>query len=372
MTSKRQSGGGPSSGGLSGSRRPVATTAAATALILAGCSAGGGGPAPTDQPDSDRATGPVHVVTHDSFALSDELLEAFQAETGHELQFSAPGDGGALVNQLVLTKDSPLGDVVFGVDNSFASRGIVEGVFAEYVSPALPGAAEQYLIDNGHDLTPIDMGDVCLNIDTAWYADEGLDQPQILADLTEPQYADQVVVTNPATSSPGLAFLLATVAEFGEEWTEYWQDLVDNGLLVVDSWSTAYSEEFSGSVGEGPRPIALSYSTSPAFEVGPDGEAPATEAMLSTCFRQVEYAGVLEGAQNPEGAQAFIDFLLTEAVQADIPDQMFMYPVNDDLELPEEWVRWAPLADEPRNLDPAEIDANRQDWIETWTDIVIG
>lgn len=353
--------------------RRAVIIAGTAALILAGCSTGGGGAAPpAGEPEQDAAPGPVQVVTHDSFALSEELLEAFQAETGHELQFSAPGDGGALVNQLVLTQDSPLGDVVFGVDNSFASRGIAEGVFAEYASPELPAGAEQYLIDGGHDLSPIDLGDVCLNIDTAWYAEEGLDQPQTLADLTEPEYADHVVVTNPATSSPGLAFLLATVAEFGEGWTDYWQDLVENGLLVVDSWSTAYSEEFSGSVGEGPRPIALSYSTSPAFEVGPDGEDPATEAMLSTCFRQVEYAGVLQGAQNPEGAQAFIDFLLTDAVQADIPDQMFMYPVNDELDLPEEWTRWAPLADEPRNLDPAEIDANRQDWIETWTDIVIG
>lgn len=368
MTSTRLSG-----ARLRHSGRTVIITAAATGLVLAGCSAGSSGSAPPDSaPEAEHTAGPVHVVTHDSFALSEELLEAFQAETGHELQFSAPGDGGALVNQLVLTQDSPLGDVVFGVDNSYASRGISEGVFAEYASPDLPSAAEQYLIDGGHDLTPIDMGDVCLNIDTAWYAQEGLDQPQTLADLTEPEYADQVVVTNPAVSSPGLAFLLATVAEFGEDWTDYWQDLVDNGLLVVDSWSTAYSEEFSGSVGEGPRPIALSYSTSPAFEVGPDGEAPATEAMLSTCFRQVEYAGVLEGAQNPEGAQAFIDFLLTDAVQADIPDQMFMYPVNDDLDLPEEWTQWAPLADEPRNLDPSQIDANRQDWIETWTDIVIG
>lgn len=213
---------------------------------------------------------------------------------------------------------------------------------------------------------------MCLNIDTAWYQEQDITAPQDLADLTEEAYADHLVVTNPATSSPGLAFLLATIAEFGEDWTDYWQDLSDNGLLVVDSWSTAYSEEFSGSVGQGPRPIALSYSTSPAFEVGPEGEEPETESMLDTCFRQVEYAGVISGAQNPEGAQAFIDFLLSDEVQADIPDQMFMYPVNDELDLPEEWTRWAPLADEPRNLEPAEIDEGRQEWIDTWTDIVIG
>lgn len=348
----------------------------ATALVLAGCSVSGQQDQ-TDPPDEaapqqETTAGPVQVVTHDSFALSDELLEAFESDTGHTLQFSAPGDGGALVNQLILTKDAPLGDVAYGIDNSFASRGLDEEIFDPHTSPELPPSAEQYLIHGEHALTPIDVGDVCLNVDTGYYDEQGLAPPQTLTDLTETDYADHLVVTNPATSSPGLAFLVATVAEFGEDWTTYWQDLVDNGLLVVDSWSTAYSEEFSGSVGEGPRPVALSYSTSPAFEIGPEGQDPTTTAMLTSCFRQVEYAGVLAGAQNPEGAQAFIDFLLSDEVQADIPDQMFMYPVNHELELPQEWTRWAPLADEPLNVDPEEIDEHRQEWIETWTDTVIG
>lgn len=369
-------------------RRParIGHLAAGTALALAvaGCTMGAGNDdagTPTDDAadttgaEEGEATGgggTVRVVTHDSFHVSEDLISQFESDSGYMLSFSAPGDGGALVNQLILTKDAPLGDVAYGIDNSFASRGINEDVFSAYTSVALPPAAEDYLIDGGNALTPIDVGDVCLNVDVDWYAEAGIAEPSTLADLTGPAYADQVVVTNPATSSPGLAFLLATVAEFGDDWTQYWQDLVDNGLLVVDSWSTAYSEEFSGSVGQGPRPVALSYSTSPAFEVGPDGEDPTTTAMLTSCFRQVEYAGVLAGAENPEGAEAFIDFLLSDAVQADIPDQMYMYPVNHDLELPREWTQWAPLADEPLTVDPAEIDENRQDWIQAWTDVVIG
>lgn len=348
---------------------------AAGGLAVAGCSlgAGNGSDDATDPgPDGDEpAPTTVRVVTHDSFNVSEGLIETFEAESGYTLELSAPGDAGSLVNQLILTKDSPLGDAAYGVDNSFASRAIGEDVFADYTSPALPVAAEEYLVGGGDSLTPVDVGDVCLNIDTEWFDDNDVPAPQSLADLIDPDYADLLVVTHPANSSPGLAFLLATIGEFGDDWTQYWADLRDNGLLVVDSWSSAYSEEFSGSVGQGPRPIALSYSTSPAFEVDEDGRAP-TEALLSSCFRQVEYAGVLAGADNPDGAQSFIDFLLSDEVQADIPGEMFMYPVNPDIELPQEWVQWAPLADEPIEVDPLEIDANREEWIQTWSETVIG
>lgn len=346
-------------------------------LAVGGCSLGAGNgsdddtdPGPGTEGETPAPT-TVRVVTHDSFAVSEDLIEAFEADTGFTLELSAPGDAGSLVNQLILTKDSPLGDVAYGVDNTFASRAIGEDVFAGYTSEALPPAAEDYLVDGGDALTPIDLGDVCLNVDTEWFADSDVPAPESLTDLTDPAYQDLLVVTHPANSSPGLAFLVATIGEFGQDWVQYWSDLTDNGLLVVDSWSSAYSEEFSGSVGEGPRPIALSYSTSPAFEVGEDGQAP-TEALLTSCFRQVEYAGVLAGAENPAGAQAFIDFLLSDEVQADIPGQMYMYPVNPDIDLPAEWVQWAPLADEPIEVDPLEIDANREEWIQTWAETVIG
>ncbi|HLS12901.1 MAG TPA: thiamine ABC transporter substrate-binding protein [Beutenbergiaceae bacterium] len=352
-------------------RLPAAAALTTAALALAGCSLGAGPSDDATDPGPDPAPQVVQVVTHDSFAVSEDLIADFEAETGYTVELSAPGDGGSLVNQLILTRDAPLGDVAYGVDNTFASRALEEDVFAAYDSPELPASAEEYRIDDGADLMPIDVGDVCLNIDTEWFQDNDLDQPETLADLTEPAYADLMVVTHPANSSPGLAFLAATVGEFGSDWEQYWADLNDNGLLVVDSWSTAYSEEFSGSVGEGPRPIALSYSTSPAFEIDDDGQV-STEAMMQSCLRQVEYAGVLAGAENTDGGQAFIDFLLSDEVQADIPDQMFMYPVNDEIDLPTEWVQWAPLADDPIEVDPGEIDTNREEWIQTWSEIVVG
>src|SRR5699024_825428 len=288
----------------------------------------------------EQAAQVVRVVTHDSFAISDDLLNQFEHDTGYTLEFSAPGDAGALVNQLVLTKDSPLGDVVYGVDNTCAGRAIAEDVFEPYTSPELPESAEQYRAKAEGTLTPIDVGDVCLNVDHQYFAKNDLPEPQNLEDLLDPQYQDMTVVTNPATSSPGLAFMMATVAAFGQDgWLDYWKKLSDNGLKIEPSWSDAYSVDFSGSTGNGNRPIVLSYSTSPAFEVTEEHSEAPTGALLNTCFRQVEYAGVLAGADNPEGARAFIDFLLSDAVQADIPQQMFMYPVSDQVELPEAWTK---------------------------------
>jgi thiamine transport system substrate-binding protein len=359
----------------SGRPVPSAALAALGALALTSCSLAGtsGDDDAGTSSGTDGAGGTVTLVTHDSFGLPPELLEEFEAESGLTLEVVQPGDGGTLLNQLVLTQGSPLGDAVYGIDNSFASRAIDEGVLDPYVSPALPEGAEQYLVDDAGHLTPIDVGDVCINVDHTWFAERGLAEPVTLEDLTDPAYADLLVVPNPATSSPGLAFLLATVGAFGEDgWTDYWAELRDNGVAVVEGWSDAYSVDFSGSSGQGPRPLVVSYASSPPAEVPEGADEAPTGALLETCFRQVEYAGVLAGAQNPEGAQQLVDFLLGEEVQAAIPDSMYMDPVDPSVPLPEAWERFGPLAEDPFTVAPEEIDAHRDEWIRTWTDTVIG
>ncbi|GMA32692.1 thiamine ABC transporter substrate-binding protein [Litorihabitans aurantiacus] len=359
---------------------PIAVATAIT-LALAGCSLGGG-PTPSSSPTSpggtesdgggSAATSSITLVTHDSFALSEDVLAAFTDETGIAVTQVAPGDAGALVNQLVLTKASPLGDVVYGIDNTFASRAVDEGVLAPYTSPDLPASAEPYLL--GDALTPVDLSDVCLNVDLDWFEENGQEPPATFEDLLLPENAGLTVVTNPATSSPGLAFLLATISSYGSDgedgWVGYWEALRDNDVLVVDGWSDAYYVDFSGADGEGDRPVVLSYASSPPATIGDDGE-PTTAALLDTCFRQVEYAGVLEGAANPEGAQAFVDFLLSGAVQEDVPGQMYVYPIDDAAALPAEWADFAPLATAPHEIPAADIAANRADWIDTWTATVL-
>ncbi|NKY38446.1 thiamine ABC transporter substrate-binding protein [Cellulomonas septica] len=351
---------------------PVLALAAGTVLALAGCSAiGGGDPSPAA---SGGGGGTVTLVTHDSFGLSDGLLESFEEESGLTVEVVQPGDAGALVNQLVLTKDAPLGDLVFGVDNTFASRAIDEGVVEPYTSSA-PAAedAARYAVDGSDALTAVDFGDVCLNVDHAWFTEHGVAEPASLDDLTKPEYQDLLVVPSAVTSSPGLAFLLATVGAKGEDgWQDYWTALVANGLKVSEGWSDAYYTDFSGGGGDGPRPVVLSYASSPPFTVPDGADEPTTGALLDTCFRQVEYAGVLANAENPEGAQQLLDFLLSDEVQADIPGSMYMYPVSTAVDLPEEWARWAPLADTPFEVAPADVDAHREEWLAAWSEIVAG
>lgn len=348
----------------------AAAVAALGACSLVGQDDGGDG----DGADGDDAAatdggGTVVLVTHDSFALPDDLVAAFEAETGYTLETRAPGDGGALVNQLILTKDAPLGDAVFGIDTSFATRAIDEGVLEPYTPE---GAVADYAVDDAGSLTAVDMGDVCINVDHEWFAQAGIPEPTTLQDLTDPAYRDLLVVTNPATSSPGLAFVLATVGAFGEDgWLDYWAALRDNGLKVASGWSDAYYVDFSGPSSEGDRPLVLSYASSPPYEVADGATEPPTGALLDTCFRQVEYAGVLAGAANPEGARAVVDWLLSPQVQAAIPENMYMYPVTD-VELPETWAQFAPLAAEPFHVEPDVISQNRDTWIEQWTDAVVG
>ncbi|WP_418275675.1 thiamine ABC transporter substrate-binding protein [Isoptericola jiangsuensis] len=362
--------------------RTPRTTAAALGVVallplLAACGGDDAGEQPGGSPSSDGAagelSGTVTLVTHDSFALSDGLLASFEESSGLTVEHVAVGDAGTLVNQLVLTADSPLGDVVFGIDNTFASRAVGAGVFEAYQPEDLDPAAGALAGDGLEALTPIDQGDVCVNVDTAWFEQQDVEAPTTFEDLLDPAYQDLTVVPNPATSSPGFAMLLATIDALGEDgWEQYWSALADNGLKVTEGWSDAYYADFSGAGEGGERPIVLSYATSPAFTVTEDGSESTTAALLDTCFRQVEYAGVLAGTDNPDGARALVDFLASADVQADVPGSMYMYPADPQTALPAEWEQFAPLAAEPFDVAPAEIDAHRDEWIQRWTATVIG
>ena len=282
-----------------------------------------------------EAGGPVVLVTHDSFSLPKKLIKQFEADTGYELELRSNGDAGSMTSQLVLNVDNPLGDVAFGVDNTFAGRALEADVFAPYRGE-WPAGVEDFALpgDDEGVLTPVDNGDVCVNVDTAWFDAEGLEPPQTLEDLTDPAYEGLFVTSGATTSSPGFAFLLATIAAYGEDWPSYWEDLLDNGAKVVPGWEDAYFVDFTAG-GGGARPIVLSYDSSPAFTTTDDGSETTTAALLDTCFEQVEYVGVLAGAENPAGAQAVVDWMLTPDVQAALPDSMYVFPVADGVELPE-------------------------------------
>jgi thiamine transport system substrate-binding protein len=323
----------------------------------------------------------VVVLTHDSFAISEAVLQSFEEFSGITVEILRSGDAGQMVNQAILSKSHPLGDVLYGVDNTFLSRALDAEIFASYQSPRLESVQDEFIPDDTYRVTPVDYGDVCLNYDLAYFDEYELPLPQSLSDLTVSDYAGLLVVENAATSSPGLAFLLATIAEFGVEgdysYLDYWQALAENDVLVVAGWSDAYYGEFTvGSRGDGDRPLVVSYASSPPAEViygdNPDAGA-VTGAIVADnmCFRQIEYAGVLDGAANQAGAQQFIDFMLSAEFQADLPLNMFVFPVVRDIELPEVFVKYAAVPEQPASLDPALIEENRDEWIQSWAEVML-
>lgn len=338
-------------------------------LLLSACS---------PQATATQPTGPqtITVMTHDSFSVSEKVVKSFEDANHAKVVFLQSGDAGAALNKAILTKDAPLADLLFGVDNTFLSRAVEGDIFESYESPALSEVPDEFKLDASNHALPVDYGDVCINYDKAYFAENNLTVPQSLEDLTKPEYEGLLVVENPATSSTGLAFMLATVAHFGDSFTDYWQALKDNGVVVVDGWETAYYNNFSGSSGRGPQPMVVSYGTSPAVEVifaepKPDDAPTASIIGTDTCFRQIEFVGILQGTKNRALAEKFVNFMLSKEFQEDVPLQMFVYPVDPNAVLPDEFTKYAQAPEQAASLPAEEIAANRDQWIQAWTDVVM-
>jgi thiamine transport system substrate-binding protein len=346
-------------------------------LLLAACSPN----IPVDEIQTNSTVTSVEetrtltVMTHDSFAVSEEVIASFQEANNIEVQFLASGDTGNAVNKAALSKEAPLADVFYGVDNTFLSRALDEDIFEPYDSPVLESIPDHFKLDPQNQALPVDFGDVCLNYDVNYFTENNLAPPNNLEDLLEPEYQGLLVVENPATSSPGLAFLFATIGHFGENgYLNYWTGLVANEAKVVNDWETAYYSEFSRWGGQ--YPIVVSYGSSPPFEVifsEEPIEEPPTAAVTGdgSCFRQIEFVGILKGTKNRDLAEKFIDFMLSPTFQEDIPLQMYVFPVNPEAELDETFAEYLAIPDNPVVLDPADIAENREKWINDWTETVL-
>ncbi len=332
------------------------------AVSLTACGASNSGKSASDSSSAQaEKNGTINVLVHDSFNLPDELLADFEKESGYKVVTSSSGDAG-VANSLRLAKGKGSYDAVYGLDNYNAYQVINEGIFDSYVSKTLPTQAQADVLANS--LTPIDKGYVCVNIDHAWFKNNAMAEPTSLEQLAKPEYAKLLVVENAATSSPGFAYLVASIADRGEDgYLSYWTDLLKGGTRVDSGWSEAYYTDFSGSEGKGAYPLVVSYASSPVESEG------ATGVMESSCTRQVEYAGILKGAKNVEGAKAFVDFMLSEKVQKAIPSSMYMYPITN-VELPEAWEKYAKAPETTLTVDPQTISAKRQEWIKDWNVLV--
>jgi thiamine transport system substrate-binding protein len=325
--------------------------------------------------DAGKRSDTVRLLTHDAFAVSPAVLAEFTRQSGYRVEIVKSSDAGVLVNQAILRKDHPVGDVLFGIDNTFLTRAYDASLFVPYAPAGLalkPGVP----VDDQARVTAIDQGDVCVDYDTTWFARRGRPAPpRSLADLADRRYKNLMVVENAATSSPGLAFLLATVAEYGDDgWQEYWRRLRDNGVRVVNDWTQAYTGDFTAGGRSGDRPIVVSYASSPPADVvysEPHRDDTRVGVIESTCFRQHEFAGILKGAGNVEGARSLIDFMVSRRFQEDMPLQMFVNPVIRHAQLPPLYEKLAVRPAHPHTIPPAVIGAHRDAWIREWTDIAV-
>ena len=315
----------------------------------------------------------LRLVSYDSFEISEETINAFQEATGHTVEIVKQGDAGEMINQSILSKNNPLGDVIYGIDNTFLSRALENDILLAYESEQLANINDSLKLDPENRALPVQFGDVCLNYEKAWFDENGIAPPSSLADLVDEAYAGLTVVQNPATSSPGLAFLMATIDAYGEDgYQDYWAQLVANDVRVESGWSEAYYGAFS--MYDGDRPIVVSYASSPPVEVffGELDDAPtATVTSPQSCFRQVEFVGILNGTEHEGAAQQLVDFILDQTFQEDIPLNMYVFPANSNAALPDVFTAHADIPAEPATLDPESIANNRDLWIEGWTETVL-
>ena len=336
---------------------------------------------PTPLPSSPTPTPPEEqelvVMAHDSFDIGDDVVQEFQDANNAKVTILKAGDSGEILIRAILEKGNPSADLLYGIDNTYLSRALREDIFLTYESPLLKNVPQQFVLDDSLHVMPVDYGYVNINYDKEYLTQNNLEPPSSLEELTTEEWSGRLVVENPATSAPGLAFLIATISYFGEDdeydYLDFWADLRANDVIVKDGWSDAYYTDFSRYGGD--CPLVVSYATSPAAEVffseGEYTEPPTGNVLVDKAtFLQIEGIGILKGSKNIDLAQRFIDFAMDTRFQEDIPDKMFVYPVNDQAQTPD-FFRFAEVPTLPADIGPATIDEKRDGWIDAWTRVVL-
>lgn len=304
---------------------------------------------------TDATPNEVTLLAYNAFTPQEGIFDAFTAATGAKVKVVTGGDSGVLVSKAILTAGTPEGDVLWGLDNTLLSRAQKAELLISY--------------------EPVDYGDICVNYDKQWFASRNIALPKSLEDLANPTYKNLLVTQDPVASSPGLGFLLGTIAHFGaDNWQGYWKSLKTNGVRIASDWTTAYTIDFSGSSGKGKYPLVVSYGSSPPAEVlyaEKPIDTPPTAVIASTCFRQTEYVGALRGTRNPNNAKLLISYLLDVPFQESMPLSLFVFPTNQKASLPDLFTKFAVAPKNPLTLDPANIEKNRDAWLNSWRDIIL-
>ncbi len=315
------------------------------------------------------AQGELRVAVHNSFSIPKPLLTSFEQKNQVKLSLIKMGDSGEILNKLILTKAKPIADVVYGLDNASVHKAHEAGILAAVQpKPTTPAWADvPYAIS-------VNYAYVTLNYDKAWFKKSGLPLPKSLNDLASPTYKNLLVMPNPATSSPGMAFLMANIEGFGEEKAlAWWGKMRQNGVKITKGWSEAYYAEFSHNGGS--RPLVVSYASSPAAEVFFSKtkltESPTGNLFLGGgTFRQIEAAAILKDNQNPQASTAFINFLRSPEVQFAIQTEMWVYPVSQGVSLSPSF-RFAELPTAHSTANGTTINQYQQEWLAKWTKVVL-
>lgn len=315
------------------------------------------------------------VLTYDSFAVSSDLVAAFEEANNVKLQFIEAGSGGEIIARAVLTKDDPVADVIIGFDYSQFGKVFSNDILESYESPELNNISEIYKLDPENRALPFNFGEICINYDKQYFAENDIEIPTSLDDLLKPEYNGLLVTQDPSASNTGIGFLITTIAKYGEDgFVDYWNALIENGLVIGNSWSSTYYTNFSAASGNGEQPMVVSYTTSPAAEFiySETGDAP-TDSLTSDgmCYRSIEFCGILKNTKNRELAEKFIDTFIGKEWQEDLPMQMFVYPVNGQAQLPEEFELYGKPAENPVMMDPEEVSSKHDGWIRTWSEEVL-
>jgi len=307
------------------------------------------------------------IYAYDSFVSewgpAGRVIPKFEQQYGVKVELISAGDAGQVLNRAILEKKRPKADIIMGIDNNLLAKALDADILAPYRPPNLKLIPDPLIFDKTHHVIPFDHGHFAIVYDSARLQNP----PKSMDDLQNPAYQGKIILEDPRTSSPGFGFLLWTIAVYGEDgYLAFWEKLMANVLTITEGWDTAY-----GLFTSGEAPMVLSYTTSPAYHV----EYENTTRYRAIIFRegnyqQIEGMGILKGAKNRTLAQKFIDFMLTEGFQVEIPLTNWMFPVNPAVKLPESF-KYAPEPEKSLSLDTRVIQKNQDRWINDWLRIVV-
>jgi thiamine transport system substrate-binding protein len=300
------------------------------------------------------------VYTYESMGwIEDSVIPEFENMYGVDVKVIKLGDGGNVLSRIKLENKNPKADVVIGLDQSLTVDAVKNDLLIPYKPINASNIENQNIIFNqDFSVTPYDYGAIAIIYDP-----ERLNTtPKTFEDLTKMDKS--LIIQDPRSSSTGQAFLLWTIAAYGDDWKDFWKDLKSAILTVTTGWTDSFSKFEAGEA-----PMMVSYATDGAYSY---------EYYKSTKYKalipeeggyvQIEGAGIVKGTKNEELAKRFIEFLLMDEFQREVPLNQWMFPVTN-VELPESY-EYSLKPEKILTIESEEIADNLDKWLNEWEEIM--